>query len=131
MSSPRPMESTEGIAPAPGLHVYTRDGHELGTVKEIAEESFKVDASMKRDYWLSFGSILSINRRGVEMDFDHDRLEDFQLDAPDTGAISESPGLDATGDTFASPEEKELMRERQIHGGSGVNAEIEREDGGE
>jgi hypothetical protein len=35
-----------------GAHVFTLDGEELGTVKEIRHDLFKVDAPMRPDYWL-------------------------------------------------------------------------------
>jgi hypothetical protein len=36
-----------------GTRVFTSDGDELGTVKEVRGNYFKVNASMQPDYWLS------------------------------------------------------------------------------
>lgn len=116
MTSPHPMESAFGMRPEVGQAVFTREGRELGTVKECASDAFKVDAPMKRDYWLSIGSVLSLDARGVSMDFDEEQLPAFQLDEPG-GHASESPILDAAQDTFASEEEKEARRQAQMHDG--------------
>jgi hypothetical protein len=109
------MESTLGLSLHDGQRVMTRDDHELGTVKEVVGDSFKVDAPMKRDYWLSFGSVLSIEGERVVMDFDEEVLESYQLDGPDEGVVSESPILDAEAETFTSIADKDLRRERNIH----------------
>lgn len=114
MTAPRPMESAFGLQPRPGQAVFTRDGHELGSVKECATDAFKVDVARKRDYWLSIGSILSISEQRVEMDFDAQSLDAYRLDEPG-GHASESPRLDATRDVFATTEEKELSRDQQMH----------------
>lgn len=114
MTAPRPMESAFGLQPQPGQAVFSCDGQKLGSVKECTADAFKVDVSMKRDYWLSVGSILSIGERGVEMDFDAQSLEAYQLDEPG-GHQSESPRLDAAGDVFATTEDKDLSREQQMH----------------
>lgn len=40
-----------------GMAVYDADGTELGTVKEIRGDSFKVNAPMQPDYWLRIDSV--------------------------------------------------------------------------
>ncbi len=119
MTSPRRPESSLGMTPREGQHVITRDTHELGTVKETTTDAFKVDAPMKRDYWLSIGSVLSIQGEQIVMDFDEETLEAYQLDSPDAPVTSESPIIDAQMDTFSSPEEKELRRQQQMYPESG------------
>lgn len=37
----------------PGQQVLTLDGDDLGKVNEVRGDYFKVDSSMKPDYWLS------------------------------------------------------------------------------
>lgn len=115
MTAPRHPESATGMVPQSGQRVVTRDGAELGRVKEIAADAFKVDAPMKRDYWLSVGSILSIGTAGIEMDFDESMLDAFKLDGPGEGVTSESPVLDAASETFSSTAEQDLRRDEQIH----------------
>ena len=116
MTAPRHMESTEGLTLSVGRRVYSRDGQELGTVKETAETAFKVDVSMSPDYWLTAAHVLNVSVIGVQMDFDHGTLDHYKLDGPDSPA-SESPMLDAQADTFTSTEDKELRREQNEHPG--------------
>lgn len=112
MSSPLHKEQTQGFVPTIDTPVRTRDGKGLGTVKEVQAEAFKVDAPNARDYWLSYAFVWQTADDGaVLMDFDHERLDDYKLDAPGPHA-SESPLLDAESESFSTLQEKELRRER-------------------
>lgn len=115
MTSPRNPESATGMVPQAGQPVYASDGKVLGRVKEVAVDAFKVDAPMKRDYWLSAGSILGIGPDGVEMDFEESMLGAYELDGPGEHIISESPIIDAASETFASRAELDRRRDEQIH----------------
>lgn len=115
MTAPQPMESARGIVPRAGQEVRTRDGQQLGWVKEVAGYGFKVDAPMARDYWLSSANVLRAADELVEMDFDAEVAEDYRLSAPGVG--SESPALDAQIDTFGSDEEQAERREQMEQGG--------------
>ena len=66
----------------PGLHVVTRDGQELGTLKEIAGSFFKVDAPMQRDYWLSSAEIASRQAEEVVLGFEQAKLDEHKLAQP-------------------------------------------------
>lgn len=63
--------------------MFTRDGYELGTVKETRSSAFKVDAPMRTDYWLSIGHIAASATNRVVLAFDKDQLGDYQVDGPD------------------------------------------------
>lgn len=115
MTSPPNPESATGMVPQPGQPVYTRDGKDLGRVKELASDAFKVDAPMRRDYWLSVGSILGIGPDGIEMDFDESMREAYELDGPGEHVISESPVIDAASETFESRAEQDRRRDEQSH----------------
>ncbi|MCC6380924.1 MAG: hypothetical protein IT304_00370 [Dehalococcoidia bacterium] len=115
MTAPQPMESASGIVPRQGQEVRTRDGQQLGWVKEVAAYSFKIDAPMARDYWLSSASVLRSDDGVIQMDFDAEVAEDYHLSAPGVGA--ESPMLDAQIDSFGSNEEQAERREQMEHGG--------------
>jgi len=65
-----------------GAPVVDRDGHQVGTVKEIEESAFKVDAPLAFDYWLHFDGVQSASIDGVVMSVDADRLDEFKLDSP-------------------------------------------------
>lgn len=69
--------------PLVGCAVFTRDGHELGTVKEAGTRAFKVDAPMRADYWLSIGHIAASATTRVVLAFDREQLDDYTLDDPD------------------------------------------------
>jgi len=66
-----------------GAPVVDRDGHQIGTVKEIEESAFKVDAPLAFDYWLHFDGVLSASTDGVVMSVDADHLDEFRLDSPE------------------------------------------------
>jgi len=78
-----------------GAPVVDRDGHQIGTVKEIEESAFKVDAPLAFDYWLHFDGVLSASIDGVVMSVDSDHLDEFKLDSPED-AIPHGmrPGID-------------------------------------
>ena len=89
-----------------GSPVYTADGEQLGTVKEVRGTSFKVDAPMQRDYWLSMDSVSSASSGEVRVTFDAGRLDDYQAAGPDettTETTTRSAG--ATSDTHTTTTE--------------------------
>jgi hypothetical protein len=51
------MMSTGGGAPIVGAKVVSSDDVELGEVKEVIGDCFKIDAPMARDYWLGVDTI--------------------------------------------------------------------------
>jgi hypothetical protein len=63
-----------------GAAVITLDGDELGTVKEIRGDLFKVDAPMQPDYWLECECIRGAFGGGIEVAFPKERLNDFKRD---------------------------------------------------
>jgi uncharacterized protein (TIGR02271 family) len=77
-----------------GQRVYSSDGSELGTVKEVRGAYFKVDAPMQPDYWLRTDTCRSDGGRLVVMD-DAERYENVDaLEREGTGAY-------ARGETYA------------------------------
>lgn len=67
-----------------GAPVYDRDGHELGTVKDVMAvgSAFKINAPLQPDYWLSFDCIQTANLAGVLLTVDADHLRDVKRDRP-------------------------------------------------
>ena len=63
-----------------GARVITADGEELGTVKESTSDSFKVDAAMKPDYWLSCDFIQDSTATSVQLSVTEDRLESAKIE---------------------------------------------------
>lgn len=66
----------------PGLPVYTADGDQIGEVKEVRGESFKIDAPMRPDYWLRRDCVLSFSIERVTLSCGKDKLDDYKVAAP-------------------------------------------------
>ena len=66
----------------PGLPVFTLDGEELGTVKEVREEYFKVDTTLQPDYWLRTSDVLSVTVERVSLRFEMAQLGDSKVYIP-------------------------------------------------
>lgn len=86
-----------------GCPVFTQDGEQLGDVKEISGNYFKVDAPMARDYWLSRDCILSCSDDRVTLNLTKDSVGDQKMDEPgsetDTTAFAtHEPGTAAFAD---------------------------------
>jgi len=66
-----------------GSPVFTQDGSEIGKVKEIHGQFFKVDAPFQPDYWLSEDHLASDSGSHVRLSFTEDRLSDYKLGDPE------------------------------------------------
>ena len=53
------MTTFSGNTPTIGSRVLTSDGEELGKVKEVMGDCFKVDVRMQPDYWLGIDTVTS------------------------------------------------------------------------
>ena len=109
MSSPLHRESATGFEPAKGTTVRTRDGEDLGSVKELRGQAFRVDAPHARDYWLSLAQVLRQDHDVLVMDFNAEVADDYAMEEP--MAAAGSPALDGEAATFGSTEEIEETRE--------------------
>ncbi len=76
------MTMAGGMTPAVGAEVYTSDGDKLGKVKEVSGGCFKVDASMRPDYWLASDCATSATGSEVRLNIAKDRLGDAKVDGP-------------------------------------------------
>jgi hypothetical protein len=65
-----------------GAHVFTLDGVRLGKVCEVHPEYFKLDVSLKPDYWLSRETVWSSDLSGVHVNFRRDELSSFEIEDP-------------------------------------------------
>lgn len=59
--------------------VFTADGKQLGTVREVRGDAFKVDVAMQPDYWLPFSSVATAGADGVRLGFSKDQLDEYKL----------------------------------------------------
>lgn len=64
---------------ATGAEVMTADGAKLGKVKEVSDDSFKVDAPMQPDYWLDFTTIDMATRQTVTVGVTRDELDQVKI----------------------------------------------------
>lgn len=69
-----------------GAPIYTQDGSQIGSVKEVQGQFIKVDAPMQTDYWLSTEIVRSAAGGQVTLAIDQDRVDDYKLDHPMTAA---------------------------------------------
>jgi rRNA processing protein Gar1 len=76
-----------GAVPTIGARVLTADGDELGKVKEVTGNCFKVDASMQPDYWLGTDTVASSSGTDVRLSIPKDRVGDVKLDGPEHSGV--------------------------------------------
>lgn len=65
-----------------GCPVFTSDGSQLGEIKEIRDDMFKVDTSWAPDVWLDRTSVASASDERVTLKFAKSELKSFHRDAP-------------------------------------------------
>jgi hypothetical protein len=67
-----------------GVPVRTSDGKELGKVKEVVGDCFKVDAPMQPDYWLANDAVIGNSTDGgVKLRFDRQQLDEAKHEGPE------------------------------------------------
>ena len=71
------------VVPAVGTQVISSDGHDLGTVKEIATDCFKVDVRLRPDYWLATDTIASATGNEVRLNVTKDHLDTAKVEGPE------------------------------------------------
>jgi hypothetical protein len=72
-----------GRLPAVGARVISSDGHELGKVREVSTDCFKVDAPMRPDYWVGSSFIASTGESEVCLSLPEDRIGEAKLEDTD------------------------------------------------
>lgn len=77
------MTTFKGSAPTIGEQVMTSDGQELGKVKEVMGDCFKVDVRMQPDYWLSTDTIARADNGMVTLRYTKGGLGDVKQEGPD------------------------------------------------
>jgi len=96
-----------------GYAVFTQDGEQLGTVKEVRGQYFKVNAPMQRDYWLSSDAVTSTSGDRVTLSIDSGRVDEYKAADPadyeaagaggtQSGATSETTTSTAAGTAGAT-----------------------------
>ena len=67
-----------------GLDVFSRDGHQLGTIKELSDTALKIDAPLNRDYWLPRDRVLSFTNERVTMDLEQSDIDEHKVDVAES-----------------------------------------------
>jgi hypothetical protein len=70
------------LEPFTGTPLITRDGEELGHVKEVRDGSFKVDVPHGTDYWLAAVHILECDERMTRLSLESRQLEPYTMNQP-------------------------------------------------
>jgi hypothetical protein len=77
------MNTFSGNTPTIGSRVLTSDGEELGKVKEVIGDCFKVDVRMQPDYWLGIDTVSSSTGGEVRLRFPKDGIKVVLQEGPD------------------------------------------------
>ena len=70
--------------PSVGMKVLSRDDVELGKVKEVTGECFKIDAPMALDYWLAGSTVMRVDDGIDHLEVSKLDVDDFKHDEPET-----------------------------------------------
>ena len=65
-----------------GCPVFTSDASQLGEIKEVRDDMFKVDTSWARDIWLDLACVASASDERVTLKFADSELKAYRRDAP-------------------------------------------------
>ena len=101
---------TRHTAPAPtiGNDVYTVEGLPAGKVAALNGRFMRVDAPMRRDYWLHVDDVVSNENGAVTLAYPRDAIEEHKLSVP---AASEADiAFDAQADPVLLDEEEQLAQ---------------------
>ena len=77
------MNTFSGNTPTIGSRVLTSDGEELGKVKEVMGDCFKVDVRLQPDYWLGLDTVSSSTGGEVRLRFPKDGIKEVKQEGPD------------------------------------------------
>ena len=72
----------QSYMPTTGSEVFTADSEKLGSVKEVRDSYFQVNAPMMPDYWLANSDIVDIENGQVRLAFTKDLVGDHKHDEP-------------------------------------------------
>ncbi len=88
-----------------GAPVFALDGEQLGEVKEVRGNYFKVDAPMQPDYWLRTDAVRNGDGGQVMLSISKDRLGDYQVMNPDDVDVESGRMTDYRADTTVTGHE--------------------------
>lgn len=91
-----------------GAPVFAQDGEQLGEVKEVRGNYFKVDAPMQPDYWLRTDAVSTGDAGQVMLSISKDRLGDYQVMNPDEVDVDSGRLTDYRASTVTTEHEHDL-----------------------
>ena len=65
-----------------GCPIFTADGEQIGTLAEVRSQHLKVDAPMRRDYWIDASNVRVCDGKRIELTFNNDDLGAYQAGDP-------------------------------------------------
>lgn len=91
--------------PEPGHAVISHDGKRLGKVKEVSGSYFKVDAPMRRDYWLSDELIRDEDNEAVFLEVPGKEVPEHRM---------AEPGLEPEDDPFLRIQHMPVIKDEEL-----------------
>jgi hypothetical protein len=113
MSVERRFEMEEGNQPREGASVTTSDGENVGRVSEISGSFFKVNAPLRRDFWLSLEYATLTLPEEVQLEFGKKELDDHKLAEPGLEP-EEDPMRDIARDSVILSEDEQLEQRARM-----------------
>jgi hypothetical protein len=104
---------------SPGCPIVTADGEQIGTLAEVADEAVKVNAPLRRDFWIDADYVRSCDDGRIELSFIKQDLGVYKLDSYRTGDTTQpdDPLAEGKQDHVVSDSEQletRLRMERQL-----------------
>jgi hypothetical protein len=92
----------------PGCPIYTSDGQQIGTLAEMHNDYLRVNAPMRKDFWVKADFAVACEPGRVDLTFTKDDLNAYKLDNIDR----EDPLKEQGSDLLVSEEEQMEQRMR-------------------
>ena len=101
-----------------GCPIVTADGEQIGTLSEVAEEAIKVDAPMRRDFWIDVEYVRACEGGRIELSFLKQDLGAYKTATYRSGdaAQADDPVAEGKADHIISDaEQMETRTFRSLH----------------
>ena len=70
-----------------GCPIVTADGEQIGTLSDVGDEAIKVDAPMRRDFWIGADYVRSCDGGRIELSFIKNDLGAYKMSEPAPTAL--------------------------------------------
>lgn len=98
----------------PDCPIFTADGEQIGTLSEVADEAIKVNAPLRRDFWIDVDYVRACDDGRVDLSFLKKDLGAYKLDNYRAGdvTVANDPVAEGKTDHIVSDEEQMEIRLR-------------------